>query len=279
MNVFLRHGILSTHDEMNRLATQFQDLPGNLRVNNQAYAWKSPVVDSGLELASQVLEATDAGPTVLVGHSQGGLVCRVAATALAGKRRSEGGTVSEKVCTWQQNNPDAFNLDNGLGVVTIATPNCGALALGQLSAKAELMIRIGENVAARTRCSLEDFSGLYNLKDLTTPRLFQELQNWRVRAHYLSVSGARVNRFGRNAWGYATDGLGVRLALPNDGIVEDVSTDLRHSLITPEVDLKDSYRHARSYPNAICLGHGEVRESPDVFAVIKDNLKWLCGQE
>ena len=269
MNVFVRHGVLSKPSKMAWLAEQFQKLPRETRVDNEPYAWRCAVVKSGLELANQVLDATHSGPTVLVGHSQGGLVCRVAATALAGVQRGGSGTFTEHISTWQRENGTAFDRCRGLGVVTIATPNCGLLALGQLSAEAELM---GWGLFR-----LLDHAGLHDLKDLTTPRLFREFENWRVQARYLSVSGVRVNRFGRNAGGYITDLLGVRLALPNDGVVEDTSTDLRHSLIRPEVDLEDSYRHARSYRNAIDLGHSDVRESEDVFAMIKENLDWLCG--
>ena len=67
----------------------------------------------------------------------------------------------------------------------------------------------------------------------------------------------------------------IRFDLPNDGIVEDSSTDLRQSLMLPEVDLACRYRHVRAYPDSVNLNHFEVKESAEVVNEIMKRLDWL----
>ena len=159
-----------------------------------------------------------------------------------------------------------------LGVVTIATPNAGALTLGQMSLAAGLV----GNMLVETASLLH---GAHNLHDLTTPKLFLEFERWRVSARYLSISACCVNRYGRRwsdllakSW---FERVAFRLDVPNDLIVEDSSVDLGQSLIRPEVDLSVNYRHVRAYPKSIELSHWNVKDSETVGRVISGNLKWL----
>lgn len=270
--VFVRHGILSNAKAIEGLANRLATLPDFEHMDNRDYPWKCPVIKTGLKLAEQVLDRPEkADAALLVGHSQGGLVCRVAAIALKGRPRGTCGE-STAIRDWQEKRSKARDKLVSLGVVTIATPNCGALGLGQMSMTTEVLSRAG--------LALADYAGLSNLKDLTTPRLFQEFEHWSVTARYLSVSGVRVNRFKKSLWDRAAeikhvDRFAVRLEKPNDGIVEDSSTDLRQSLIRPEVDLEQCYRHARAYPHSIELGHYGIQESMHVYDVIRCNISWL----
>ena len=272
MKVFLRHGFLSSADAMAELAGRFRKLPAVTGVDNEDYPWRDPVVQSGIGLAEQVLDGGETSRVLLVGHSQGGLVCRVAAIALKGEPRGTQGLSTKDILDWRKEHRGDIDRIVGLGVVTIGTPNCGALALGQMSITTEL--------AARALLRLSDYAGLSDLRDLTTPRLFREFEHWSVDARYLSVSGVRVNRFRKGLFDRAADvrpadRLAVRLEKPNDGIVEDGSTDLRQALIRPEVDTERCYRHVRTYTNSIELGHCDLQGSADVFEVIKNNLPWL----
>ena len=275
--IFVRHGILSDSRAMATLERRLCALPDVEDVDNRDYLWKNPVVETGPELARQVLATAESGDDVLlVGHSQGGLVCRMAAIALKGTRRGTAGQPIREIQDWQKEQRERRGQVGNVGVVTIGTPNCGALTLGQMSVITELV--------ARAALPLADYAGLYNLKYLTTPQLFRELEHWSVNANYLTVSGVRVNRFRKGLWDRAADitpadKFAVRLEKPNDGIVEDSSTDLRQSLIRPEVDLERCYRHRRAYRNSIELGHCDLQASEDVFEVIERNFSWLLRKE
>ena len=243
--------------------------------NNEDYEWSDEVVKSGLELADSVLSTTSPQSSVLlVGHSQGGLVCRVASVALSGEHvGSSYGPFTQKISRWQCCKRVKKESQRALGVVTIASPNAGAMTFGQMSVAAELFGRTLLGAA----CLL---GGVSDLKDLTTPRLFQEFENWRVNARYLSISAVCVNRYNRGAVGNLAElwpfkRVSVRFDVPNDLLVEDSSTDLRKSVIQPEVNLVEDYKHVRAYPSSILLHHSNVRESEEVAEVIVDNLKWL----
>ena len=88
----------------------------------------------------------------------------------------------------------------------------------------------------------ELLSGLADLEELATPRLFQEFENWCLDARYLSISGVCVNRYSRGwvrnlAEMVPIKRVSVRFDVPNDLVVEDSSTDLRRLLWLREVDL------------------------------------------
>ncbi len=272
---FYRHGVLADKQSMNVLAQKLKK--GNVKtVNNCSYDWKMPLVESGLELADAVVSAEGTDRVLLVGHSQGGLVCRVAAVALVGEclQPGAGGGITELIQQWRQKkNIPKFGTGKQLGVVTIGTPNAGAMTYGQMSVATELVGRVVTKAVA-----LLDV--VANLEDVMTPRLFQEFEKWRVDARYLSISGVCVNRYNRAVVAKLLEVLpmkrvSVRLDVPNDQVVEDSSTDLRQSVIRPEVNLADNYRHVRAYPGSISLDHSGVRESPEVAQVIVNNLCWL----
>ncbi|MCY4408166.1 MAG: hypothetical protein OXC15_17495 [Rhodospirillaceae bacterium] len=273
INPFYRHGIFANSESMEWLADQLDKTGRFGEPNNENYSWRDEVVRSGLELADRVLAADDESKVLLIGHSQGGLVSRVAAVALAGTQLGTRGQFTERIVQWQCDRGAPNKALGKLAVVTIATPNAGALTAGQISVAAELLGRtIFKAVHLLDReCEL---------LDLRTPRLFQEFQNWRVAARYLSVSGVCVNRYSRGlirdlAELWPVRCVSVRFDIPNDLVVEDSSTDLRQSLIRPEIDLAHSYRHVRAYPKSISLNHRDVRKSPEVVNVIIDNLDWL----
>ena len=273
INPFYRHGILSNSESMEWLADQLGQTGRFSEPNNENYSWRDEVVKSGLELADRVLAADDKSKVLLIGHSQGGLVCRVAAVALAGTHLGTCGQFTERIVQWQYDHGAPNEALGKLAVVTIATPNAGAITFGQMSVAAELL---GRTILEAARL----LKRVSDLQDLTTPRLFQEFENWRVDARYLSVSGVCVNRYSRR-WArnlaelWPIQRVSVRFDLPNDLVVEDSSTDLRQSLIRPEIDLARSYRHVRAYPKSISLGHSGVRKSHEVVKVIIGNLNWL----
>ena len=273
---FYRHGALSDRESMDWLAAQLGQLKGFKcgTANNEGYDWRQEVVKSGLKLAEEVTTAQHKGDVLLVGHSQGGLVCRVAAIALVGKQHDGMyGQFTKCIKKWQSCNGAPKEGSMKLGVITIATPNAGVLTFGQMSVAGELL--------GRTTMKALDWLGrMRNLKDLTTPRLLEEFQNWRVDARYLSISGVCVNRYKRGkvrdlAEIWPIKRVSVRFDVPNDLLVEDSSTDLRQSLFRPEVDLANSYRHVRAFPESVSLDHGNVRTSHEVVKVISTNLSWL----
>ena len=272
---FYRHGILSDKTSMDWLAQELRKKACFNAPINEGYAWRDEVVKSGLELADRVLSTTHADSEVLlVGHSQGGLVCRVAAVALAGRHLATCGPYTKGILQWRCGvTARATSRRRRLGVVTIGTPNAGAMTFGQMSVAAELL---GRTIMDAARL----LDGVSDLEDLTTPRLFQEFENWSVNARYLSISGVCVNRYSRGCVRNLAELLpikrvSVRFGVPNDLLVEDSSTDLRQSLIRAEVDLVENYRHVRAYPRSISLNHSAVRKSHEVVEVITDNLAWL----
>ena len=227
---FYRHGILSNCASMAWLAQQLEQTNRFTQASNVNYSWRDNIVDSGLELARQVLAAKEKCKVLLIGHSQGGLVCRVAAVALVGTHLGTCGVYTQKIRKWQSLFSPKDDFSGKLAVVTIATPNAGAMTLGQMSLAAEL--------TTRTALEAADLGGFHNVKDLTTPRLFEEFQNWLVDARYLSISGVSVNRYSRGSVAtlaeiWPAKRVSVRFDLPNDLVVEDSSTDLRQSLIPP----------------------------------------------
>ena len=281
---FYRHGAGASNESMNWLAGE---LERNLELcvrNNETYEWTDSIVKSGLCLAEQVARTAGESQVLLVGHSQGGLVCRVAAVALAGTWLETSGQFTKDILHWQyrfaNERAEFKEARAGLGklaVVTIATPNAGAMTFGQMSVAAELLGR-GLMGAAKF------LHGVHNTEDLTTQRLFEEFENWHVNARYVSISGVCVNRYKRGLVRNLAElvpirRVSVRFDVPNDLLVEDSSTDLRQSVIRPEIDLTNSYRHVRAYPKSISLNHSDVRESQEVVEVIVSNLRWLFADE
>src|SRR5580704_3224022 len=82
--VVVRHGILSSDEPFRELSTYIKTIFPNVIVDNQKYTWTDSVVLNGARLAKSLFTNPDAmsRPLVLVGHSMGGLVCRVASLLL-----------------------------------------------------------------------------------------------------------------------------------------------------------------------------------------------------
>ena len=274
---FYLHGIFTDSKSMKFLAKELGKIDGFCTPNNQGYKWQDKVVESGLALASEVVRAKPRDRVLLVGHSQGGLVCRAAAIALAGIHCGTCGPFTNRILQWRCKHKPPLVAEGNLAVVTIATPNAGAFTKGQMSVLTGMLFPL-------VTAAVEHLSKMHNHKDLATPRLFEEFENWHVKARYLSISGVRVNRFSLN-WVRDLAEVpplrrpSVRFDVPNDFVVEDSSTDLRQSVIRPEVDLTDSYRHVRAYPKSTSLDHFGVRKSGEVVKVIEENLDWLFPRE
>ena len=171
---FYRHGIFSDSKRMAFLTRELGKTGRFGEPNNEDYEWRNEVADSGLELAGKVVATASGEPVLLVGHSQGGLVCRMAAIALAGTYLGTCGQLTTRILRWQRQHRVPKATPMKLAVVTIATPNAGGMTFGQMSVTAEL--------SGRAIMATANRGGFHNLKDLTTPRLFQEFEKWQVDA-------------------------------------------------------------------------------------------------
>ena len=193
IGAFYRHGVNADRESMRCLAVKLAKDNRIENLGNTSYDWRQDVTDSGLALAKEVVSEAGSHDVLLVGHSQGGLVCRVAAVALTGKLRAgmAGGKVANRIAECQKKHLKGWHCRK-LGVVMIATPNAGALTFGQQSVAVEWTLQFTRRFIPEI--DISEISGLHNLKDITTPRLFERLQNWEVDAKYLSISGTRVSR-------------------------------------------------------------------------------------
>jgi hypothetical protein len=167
----------------------------NAVVNNQKYPWTDSVVLNGARLAKLILGNPDAigRPLVLVGHSMGGLVCRVANLFL---RQPNLVAVHRNIFLnyYNQKQTDLVSLLGlALGnhnartvdlVATIGTPNSGAMLKAQLSAMGDLL---GKALAVKFN----------SLDDLNTARLFRLFQYFSTDTPLLSISGSGWNRLGK----------------------------------------------------------------------------------
>ena len=104
--------------------------------------------------------------------------------------------------------------------------------------------------------------------DLTTDRLFRILQSFRTNTPTLSVSGSAHNRFSkkRPALGVLV-GLAGKLALPNDGLVEDRSVDLKASILPLQICHMGTskYTHPREYSDCTHVQHSSIYDEVAVY--------------
>jgi len=153
-------------------------------------------------------------------------------------------------------------------IITLATPNSGAMLQGQISGIPSLL-KLGLNLFPPTN--------LESVADLTTDRLFRFLQNFAVPTPLLSISGSKGNRFAR-ASGTISRLLGkkgLRIEMPNDLIVEDRSVDLHYSILPNEFihHGASKYLHARCYVDCTNVWHSNIYNDRNVRQLVVDCLQ------
>ncbi len=275
--IFIRHGVCSSHLTFNPLKQHILSVFPNAVVDNQTYNWRDSVLVNGARLANQVLQGPKGRPLVLIGHSMGGLLCRVAnavfqdpnlfiflASNLAPHLTYKQTDLLEIATFPFANAP----MPNPSLVITLATPNSGAMLHGQISGIPSLL-KLGLNLFPPTN--------LESVADLTTDRLFRFLQEFSSNAPMLSISGSKGNRFA-TASGTVVSLIGkwgLRMEMPNDLIVEDRSVDLHQSILPNETVHYGAakYLHARCYVDCTDVWHSNIYDQPKVRELLIDCLK------
>jgi hypothetical protein len=284
----IRHGILSKKENMKRLEEALRTwIPcGDANVDNETYRWREPVLWNGIELARSIVkrfrEHENIERIFLIGHSQGGLVCRIATAAICAPQQLDEALVRQDYVETEylrlaRGRLSGLLVPNRLVqrcadrikvVVTMAAPNAGAFTHGQLAVMGRAALVVTKKVLGA--------SGFKNLHELTTDRLFRILQHVRVeRVKYLSISGSKINRYSSVNHGDLSsipglDRLGTYLEKPNDGLVEDVSVDLREAPLLCEIaDLDQQYRHVRCYTDCLDIAHTTIHSRHEVFEILE----------
>jgi pimeloyl-ACP methyl ester carboxylesterase len=272
--VVVRHGIFSDDLQFQPISRFLSTAFPMATIDNQKYDWKDSVVLNGARLANAILrDPNTAGRTlVLIGHSMGGLICRVASLIL-----SEPDIVTQHQPLFKNYcllDPTDLQTLKGLAlsakqahpaslVITLATPNSGALLRAQINGLA----LIGKKIFS---------SHMTSVNDLTTVRLFQLLQYFSVGTRVLSISGSGWNRYGKAPASalLRLAHLAGRLHLPNDMIVEDRSVDLTQSILQNEVVSSSSakYLHVRLYTDCINVVHDNIYDHWKVREIVADCL-------
>jgi pimeloyl-ACP methyl ester carboxylesterase len=270
--VVVRHGIMSDDVPFQDLYNFIQSKFKNAIIDNQPYKWTDSVVLNGARLAKAIVAHPRAKgrPIVLIGHSMGGLVCRVANLLLAQPGLiSKNRLIFQNYCDGDGNDFETLlgmgldrNAPRGVSlVVTLGTPNSGAMLKAQVNALGDLLGRVA--------------SFKYpSLKDLNTARLFRLLQYFSVNTPMLSISGSGWNRFKKAptpAMFWAPH-LASSLHLPNDMIVEDRSVDLAQSILPNEVlsATNAKYLHVRLYRDCTDVIHTTIYNHGAVKDVLID---------
>jgi hypothetical protein len=275
--LFLRHGISSRWEALEGLANRLRQIPGTLVDNSESH-WKEPVLTAGLRLAEEVVTKFDESlheRIILIGHSQGGLISRVAAVAICDPDfvvQERADALAEGKDSFQEKAQKAAPYLRG--VIMLATPNAGAFTFGQMSIAGRLLLHGATKIA--------DLRGIRDLADLTTDRLFRILQRYRVaKVNYLSISGSMVSRYSRLSHDDLAEiplisRLGVHLEKPNDGLVEDSSVDLSQAPLPSEIyDPESQYEHVRVYRDCIDVSHVSIHGNELVVGIIRNRLaRW-----
>lgn len=262
--VVIRHGFNSSDKPFVGLAAHIGAQIPHAVLDNHSYEWRESVLVNGARLAKHILTSYPVEqPLILIGHSMGGLVCRVANVILRdGSFAFQVGSVGRSLGYPLIEILDIQNFRFDLtprrrvdALITLATPNSGAVLHGQVSRMSSWGLAAA-NTFPPTRIS--------SVADLTTDRLFRLLQVFTTDTRTLSVSGSKYNRFSR-AVGWAVR-VGIQLDLPHDGIVEDRSVDLRSAILPNEIVYNSSapYMHARAYLNCTDVTHTNIYDSPVV---------------
>jgi pimeloyl-ACP methyl ester carboxylesterase len=281
--VVVRHGILSSEQPFQSLAQFIKKEFPKAIVDNQTYRWTDSVVLNGARIAKSVQDSSEATnrPVVLIGHSMGGLVCRVAGLLL-----SEPDLIVRDrhifLNYYNQNYDDlkalsALRLDQQKAhrpnlVVTLGTPNSGAMLKGQISALGDLL---GKALAVK----------FGSLDDLNTARLFRLFQYFSSGVPTLSISGSGWSRMSKAKTDpiFWAPHLAARLHLPNDMIVEDRSVDLAQSIFPNEVlaanppkglpNYLPKYLHVRVYEDCTEVTHTTMYDNGRVRDVLIDAME------
>ncbi len=287
IRAYIRHGIFSSPENMIPLTATISGLLPNCETNNEGYVdYKETILYNGIALAEIILREFSVCKAkgelcdiILIGHSQGGLLCRVAAATICATQQLEQ-AIRTKTCyinrTSKEKCLDKLEFLSGpnfkyapttdscdkhiVGVVTLATPNAGAVTNAQLSL-------LGRSVKKLMGRVFSGLSGQKTIDELTTGSLFRVLQHVRVEGvKYLSISGSLVNRYSFfNQDDFKIAALGPHFELPNDGIVEDASVDLRESPLPCEIkDMDQQYTHVRSYTDCLDISHTAIHSRPEV---------------
>src|SRR5215469_4596476 len=189
--IYIRHGICSSNTPFVPLEQHLASTFPNATINNTSYNWHDSVLVNGARLARQILQGSQSRPLVLIGHSMGGLLCRVANVIFQDPKKfdflasnlapqlSYKQTDSAEIAIYRFSNA---TMPTPTAVITLATPNSGAILHGQLS-----------GIPALLELTLNLFppSNLESVADLTTDRLFRFLQNFSSTTPTLSISGSK----------------------------------------------------------------------------------------
>jgi hypothetical protein len=268
--VVVRHGIMSSREPFQGLSRFIELKFSSAFVDNSTYEWRDSVVLNGARLAGEIFAKAEGRPIVLIGHSMGGLVCRVANLLLTQPDLiPQHRPIFQTYCGGDDSDFNTL-LDLGLNhfepravnlVVTLGTPNSGAMLKAQLNALGDLAADI---IPAKFK----------SLEDLTNDRLFRLFQYFSVSTPMLSISGSGWNRLGKvhapfRLWAAH---LGARLHLPNDMIVEDRSVDLAQSIFPNEVLSAPAakYLHVRLYRGCTEMIHTTMSDPGKLWDVLID---------
>ena len=264
--VVLRHGIVSDSTIFDRFSQRVHsDIP-SAAINNVSYDWKRSVLENGLLLAAEIARLPHTR-LAIVGHSMGGLIARVANLALTDPSFAKAvrdsaftsGYGSNEIVAAERLQKISHDEKSVKCVICLATPNAGAMTNAQLTYSAYLSRKLFN-------------AALQSVQDLTGVRLFRFLQTFSTVADCLTISGSSESRYGRGVIGSFRGIVGVSLSLPNDGVVEDASVDLRAATLPPEFDLTH-HQHLRQYRNCHEVHHLNIYNSAEVARHAIDYLK------
>ena len=271
--IYVVHGFLSDATSMAGLKSLLDALLPKAAIHCFGYNWKQSVLLSGAELAHTIFGDLDQErPLVLVGHSMGGLVSRIANVILSDPSAFAAQVPFLSYFGYQDDinfiksySFAAMSKRKVSGVVTLATPNSGAMLQGQLSSYMALIHWAANNVSSFRHPSVQD---------LTTDRLFRLLQHFTSSTPVLSISGSKMNRFSTGAGQIlkVSGKLGLNLTVPHDLVVEDVSVDLAKSILPNESTHHGTvpYLHLRAYEDCTDVTHSSIHNNQLVAEYIVD---------
>jgi pimeloyl-ACP methyl ester carboxylesterase len=275
--IYIRHGICSSSAQFVQLEQYLAGKFPNSTIDNVSYDWRDCVLVNGARLAHEVLNGPQNRPIVLIGHSMGGLLCRVANIIMQDPQKFDflAANLAPQLTYKQSDLSEIANYrfsdrvaPTPTFLVSLATPNSGAMLHGQVSGIPSLL-KLALNLFPPTN--------LESVADLTTDRLFRFLQNFCSTTPTLSISGSKGNRFARGSGSISSwlGRRGLRIEMPNDLIVEDRSVDLHYSILPNEaIHMGNAkYLHARGYQDCTDVWHSNIYDDPNAREIITECLK------